>query len=71
MLKLLIIALAIFSSPASAEEQYGMAMVGTPKYNAQSTHLDYANPEAPKGGTLKQAVNGSFDTLNPLSLIHI
>ncbi len=43
-------------------------MVGAPKYNAESTHLDYANPDAPKGGILKQAATGSFDTLNPYAI---
>lgn len=47
---------------------FGLAMVGAPKYSARDTHLDYANPNAPKGGTLKQAVIGSFDTLNQFSL---
>lgn len=32
------------------------------------THLDYANPSAPQGGTLRQAAIGTFDTLNPFSL---
>lgn len=43
-------------------------MTGTPKYDANSKHLDYANPDAPKGGTLKQAAIGSFDTLNPYNI---
>lgn len=50
---------------AQAEELFGLSMVGTPKYNARATHLDYANPNAPKGGVLKQSATGSFDTLNP------
>ena len=29
------------------------------------THFQYANPDAPKGGTIKQAAIGSFDSLNP------
>lgn len=53
------------SAPAYAETKFGLAMVGKPKYNAQSTHLDYANPDAPKGGILKQSAIGSFDNLNP------
>ncbi len=53
---------------AFANGEYGLAMVGEPKYNAQSTHLDYANPNAPKGGTLKQAAIGSFDTVNPYNI---
>lgn len=43
-------------------------MVGAPKYTAANTHLDYANPDAPKGGTLRQAAIGSFDTLNPYNI---
>ena len=55
-------------NPAFADTSFGIAMVGTPKYNAESTHLDYANPDAPKGGVLKQAAIGGFDTLNPYSI---
>ncbi|EIK53806.1 peptide ABC transporter periplasmic peptide-binding protein [Stutzerimonas stutzeri TS44] len=36
-----------------------------PKYSADFSHFDYANPDAPKGGTLRQAGFGSFDSLNP------
>ncbi len=60
--------LFLLSAPAFAESNFGLAMVGKPKYNVQSTHLDYANPDAPKGGTLKQAATGNFDTLNPFSI---
>lgn len=51
-----------------ATEHYGLAMVGAPKYVAEDTHLNYANPDAPKGGTLKQSATGSFDTLNPYAI---
>ncbi len=43
-------------------------MHGTPKYSASSLYLDYVNPEAPAGGTMKQSAIGTFDTLNPFSL---
>lgn len=43
-------------------------MHGQPKYGAGFTHLDYANPDAPKGGTLKQAGIGTFDNLNPYAI---
>jgi microcin C transport system substrate-binding protein len=42
----------------------GIAMHGLPKY-ADFTHLDYVNPDAPKGGTLRVGVVGTFDSLNP------
>lgn len=43
-------------------------MHGIPQYNAQSTHLGYANPDAPKGGTLRMAAIGTFDSLNPYAI---
>ncbi len=36
-----------------------------PKYPAGFQHFDYVNPDAPKGGTLRQAGFGGFDSLNP------
>lgn len=51
-----------------AEELYGLAMVGSAKYGPNDTHFAYANPDAPKGGTLKQSAIGSFDTLNPYNI---
>ncbi|WAJ39755.1 ABC transporter substrate-binding protein [Pseudomonas sp. GOM7] len=36
-----------------------------PKYPANFQHFDYTNPDAPKGGTLREAGFGGFDSLNP------
>lgn len=36
-----------------------------PKYKAPFPHLNYVNPDAPKGGALRLAALGSFDSLNP------
>ncbi|MFI8382399.1 extracellular solute-binding protein [Pseudomonas sp. NPDC079086] len=36
-----------------------------PKYPANFKHFDYVNPNAPKGGNLRQAGFGGFDSLNP------
>ncbi|GAB5388740.1 MAG: extracellular solute-binding protein [Alphaproteobacteria bacterium] len=44
---------------------HGFAMHGDPKYGPEFQHLDYVNPEAPKGGTLTLAQIGGFDSLNP------
>ncbi len=49
---------------AQAEISHAIAMHGEPKYAADFAHLDYVNPEAPKGGTLRLAKSGSFDNLN-------
>jgi microcin C transport system substrate-binding protein len=57
-----------FHSPVQATEQYGLSMVGKPMMPENFTHFNYSNPNAPKGGTLRQAIIGNFDTLNPFSL---
>jgi len=43
---------------------HGMAMHGQAKYGSNFKYLDYVNPDAPKGGTLKLSVVGTFDSLN-------
>ncbi len=44
---------------------HAIAMHGEPKYGPDFTHFDYVNPDAPKGGTLRLADQGSFDSFNP------
>lgn len=57
-----------FSLPTMAERVHALAMHGLPKYTAEFTHFDYVNPDAPKGGVLRQASFGAFDTFNPFSV---
>jgi microcin C transport system substrate-binding protein len=38
-----------------------------PKYGPGMAHLDYVNPDAPKGGEISLATFGTFDTMNPYS----
>lgn len=45
--------------------RHAIAMHGDPKYGPDFKHLDYVNPDAPKGGTLRLAAEGTFDSLNP------
>ncbi|MCK5285435.1 MAG: ABC transporter substrate-binding protein [Alphaproteobacteria bacterium] len=65
------LSILIFGKQAFSQEeilpqpQHAVALHGSPKYNADFEHLEYVNPEAPKGGILKQHVIGSFDSLNP------
>ncbi len=44
---------------------HAIAMHGEPKYPAGFTHFDYVNPDAPKGGTIRLGVRGTFDSFNP------
>ncbi len=57
--------LATLSGWVWADPQYGIAMHGDPALPADFKSLPYANPDAPQGGTLRQAVVGTFDSLNP------
>ena len=41
-------------------------MHGKPLEPTGFTHFPYVNPDAPKGGRVTFAVQGSFDSLNPL-----
>lgn len=60
-----IAALLALLAAASAAPQAGIAMHDEPKYGAAFPHLNYVNPEAPKGGSLRLAALGGFDSLNP------
>jgi microcin C transport system substrate-binding protein len=53
------------SGLAYAAQTYGLSLFGDLKYPANFTHYDYADPNAPKGGTMRMFAIGTFDTLNP------
>ncbi len=72
ILKSAVVALAVLASvsPAFADEvkitkSHGLSLAGPLKYGPDFTHLDYANPDAPKGGNVKLSAIGGFDNLNP------
>ena len=44
---------------------HAIAMHGDPKYAESFPHFDYVDPDAPKGGTLRQGALGTFDSFNP------
>ena len=51
---------------ASAAPQHAVTLYDEPpKYPANFTHFEYTNPDAPKGGTFREAGFGGFDSLNP------
>ena len=63
---LLVLSLLLIPGNALAEPQPGLAMHGEPREPKGFTHYPYADPDAPKGGRATFAVQGSFDSLNPL-----
>ena len=62
---LLAAAALALASAAMAEPKPGIAMLGDPALPADFKSLPYANPDAPQGGELRQAITGSFDSVNP------
>lgn len=58
------------STAAHADESQcrtAISLIGEPKYGPDFKNFDWVNPDAPKGGTLRQWADGTFDTLNPFS----
>lgn len=53
------------AATVKTQPRHAVAMHGDVKYPENFTHLGFVNPDAPKGGTLKQHVVGTFDSLNP------
>lgn len=68
-MKPLFVAMALLASfSAQAQEVkpvHGVAMHGQVKYTPDFKHFDYVNPNAPKGGEVRLAQIGTFDSLNP------
>lgn len=59
---------AAFAAYAETEEtvtvSHGYTNFGELKYPADMAHLDYVNPDAPKGGEISQWAQGTFDSFN-------
>ncbi|MDK3073959.1 extracellular solute-binding protein [Sedimentitalea sp. JM2-8] len=71
-----VIALAVlmlvgFAQLVAAEEKiiksHGFSEFGELKYPEGFAHFDYVNPDAPKGGELSYAAQGTFDSFNPFT----
>ena len=65
-----VLLLWVVTAPAGAQPAlsgHAMTMFDNevPKYPPDFKHFEYANPEAPKGGTLRLAAEGTFDSFHP------
>jgi microcin C transport system substrate-binding protein len=49
---------------SAAEWRHGLSFFGDLKYPPGFNHLEYVNPDAPRGGTIKMPQLGNFDNLN-------
>jgi len=59
---------SLFAAVAAADGNrvgHGIAMYDDLKYGPDFKHFDYVDPNAPKGGEIKHAAIGTFDSFNP------
>jgi microcin C transport system substrate-binding protein len=64
---LLIVISAVTAVPAGAAEKewrHGLSLFGDLKYRPDFKHFDYVNPNAPKGGSVRQLAIGTYDNFN-------
>ena len=60
---------ALFAADSRAiEYEHAYAFLAEPKYPADFRHFDYVNPDAPKGGSIRLAEMGNWDTFNRMPL---
>ena len=55
-------------SQQTSKVQHAFSLHGDVKYGQGFKHFDYVNPNAPKGGTVRLATVGTYDSLNPFIL---
>ena len=69
MIKLIVFCFFI-SLPAFAKINisHAIAMHGEPKYGKDFKHVEYVDPNAPKGGNVVFSANGTYDSFNPFIL---
>lgn len=63
---LLALASVTIAAAQEPEWRHATSLTGEPRYPAGFPHFDYVNPAAPKGGLVRLASQGGFDTFNPI-----
>ena len=61
------LALGVLAQEATIRA-HGISTFGDLKYGPDFAHLDYVNPDAPKGGEISIWASGGFDSYNPYSI---
>jgi len=49
----------------SGTKVHALTLADAPKYGPDFKHLDYVNPDAPRGGSVTYGAIGTFDSFNP------
>lgn len=61
----LLLLLVCSQSSAAVNQGHAIALYDAPKYPENFHHFDYVNPDAPKGGVMRTATKGTFDSFHP------
>ena len=67
----LVLSLLVVAMPLADQPNYkghAISMYGDLKYGPDFKHFEYANPNAPRGGTIKMSAGGTYDCLNQFIL---
>jgi microcin C transport system substrate-binding protein len=56
------------AAPDAPKKHHALSLIGEPGYGPDFKHFDWVNPDAPKGGRVRQMKFGTFDSLNPYSI---
>jgi microcin C transport system substrate-binding protein len=72
-IRAVILSLYVFSQASMAQEsvderKHGLSLFGTPALEKGFSHFPYVNTTAPKGGNVRIAAIGSFDSLNSFTI---
>lgn len=61
----IMVAMAGAALAQDGQKLHALTFGDAPKYGPDFKQLDYVNPDAPKGGTVKFSAFGGYDTFNP------
>ncbi len=61
------LAAQVDAADASIIRAHGYSFYGELSYPPDFAHFDYVNPDAPKGGSISLAAQGTFDSMNPFT----
>ena len=61
--------MAFAQTDENVTETHAYNEYGEIKYPADFAHLDYVNPDAPKGGEISISASGTFDSMNPFATL--
>jgi microcin C transport system substrate-binding protein len=62
------LAASSLSVQAADARLHALSLVEKVKFGPDFKHFDWVNPDAPKGGVVRQFANGTFDSLNGFSI---